>query len=100
MLYRVRCEVGPLFGTFWLELDVFPDCFMRHNATIARDYDKKFEFVSPDARGRGRTAAHRYMPPTRKVGAGGTNKGASRGIEEFSEVDFKPRWWPTQDVWQ
>ena len=74
---------------------------MRHNASAARNYDRKFGFSSPDERGgRTRTAAHRYVPSA--AGREGdyapppTAPSASTpgGADAFSGSDFKARWWP------
>jgi hypothetical protein len=76
---------------------------MRHNASSARNYDKKYDFSSPDARGGGiRTASHRYLPADGKGGSADSSEERSRAraAESFSAADFKPRWWPAPDVWR
>jgi hypothetical protein len=69
----------------------------RHIGRAGGEYDKKFEFASPDARGSAsRTAGHRYMPVEAREGRGGGSARARE--EEFSQVDFRARWWPAPDV--
>ena len=74
----------------------------RHIGGAARDYDKKFDFTSPDARGSRRTALHRYLPAEMRADGGKVTPAASRATveDEFSNQDFKARWWPAPDAWQ
>jgi hypothetical protein len=74
---------------------------MRHNASAGRDYDKKVDFASPDARGgAARTASHRYLPEETKAAPAAPARARRRVDDEFNSVDFKPRWWPAPDAWQ
>ena len=70
----------------------------RHSGRAGGEYDKKFEFASPDSRGSSsRTAGHRYMP----VEARGEGRGAGSSRardDDFSQLDFRARWWPAPDV--
>lgn len=72
---------------------------MRDDA--ARDYDRRSDFKMPDGRGRGRTAAHRYVASELRTPKGGSKGGGRTVVEEhFTEVDFSARWWPAPDGWQ
>lgn len=72
---------------------------MRHIASAGRNYDKKTDFASPDARGGAvRTASHRYLSESAKGRTTGGGRPA-RAEEDFSSIDFKARWWPAPD-WQ
>jgi hypothetical protein len=74
----------------------------RHNGGAARDYDKKFDFSSPDARETTqRTALHRYLPAELRADANRVSTAArATDDEQFSGQDFKARWWPAPDAWQ
>jgi hypothetical protein len=75
----------------------------RHNGGAARDYDKKFDFSSPDARETSkRTALHRYLPAELRADGGRVSHTATRAAtdDDFSSSDFKARWWPSPDAWQ
>jgi hypothetical protein len=78
---------------------------MRHFASAGRNYDKKSDFTSPDPRGGSvRTAAHRYLserslPISEPSRAHGPADAAS-DLGDFSDADFKARWWPAPDAWQ
>ena len=67
----------------------------RQSGRISRDDDKKFDFVSPNARADGRSASHRYFPVEAKAGNGGSGRGRA---DDFSSQDFKARWWPAPDM--
>ena len=93
----LQTGLGPVFNSLF---QTFRVIIMRHNASSARDYDKKFDFASPDARGgASRTASHRYLPADGKGGSGG-DRSHGRSAEDFSATDFKPRWWPAPDLWR
>jgi hypothetical protein len=72
----------------------------RHIGRPGGDYDKKFEFASPDSRGSTeRTAGHRYMPVEMRGDVGRAAVAASRARDEdFSQLDFRARWWPAPGV--
>ena len=72
----------------------------RHIGRTGGDYDKKFEFASPDAReSRARTAEHRYLPAEVRAESIRGKVATSRARDEdFSSLDFRARWWPAPDV--
>jgi len=74
---------------------------MRQNASAGRNYDKKIDFSSPDARGGSvRTASHRYVSEQHKGAPGGSTPTRAAGEADFDAGDFKARWWPAPDAWQ
>ena len=74
---------------------------MRQNASAGRNYDKKMDFSSPDARGGSvRTASHRYVSEPHKAAPGTPSASRTAADAEFDAGDFKARWWPAPDAWQ
>jgi hypothetical protein len=74
---------------------------MRHNASAGRNYDKKMDFSSPDARGGAmRTASHRYVAESHKGAPSSAAPARPAAEADFDAADFKARWWPAPDAWQ
>jgi len=68
----------------------------RHIGRAGFNDDKKFDFVSPDARSSDRSATHRYFPLESKSMARSAVP-QDRADEQFTTEDFKARWWPAPD---
>jgi hypothetical protein len=96
--YSVKQTFPDVFDHLSLDFEVLKMRSARHTGRAGQNDDKKFDFSSPDSRGSGRTASHRYLPSESKGAA--VTASAGRADEHFSSEDFKARWWPAPDSFQ